>query len=434
MGLLYLLEFYLLNIIYKIYVNPVYEYMGFEFKENTWKICESLILIAIFVFSTPVHAKVRSFYLNFLLSTYLVPSMVLYSYADKSPYAAIVVWSAFATIYIVSAIPLPRLIIANVYTTTFMRVLAVATFCIIASYALIGGLSNFNLNLARVYDFRRDAAAALPGIFGYLSPIFGNVIIPFCIAVAMAHRRYGSVLVFLTLAVLQFGFTAHKGVLFAPFIVIGVYYFLSRFGRYSALLMGILAGLALSLIDVMMLIRFEDDAVWGWYTSLFVRRVLMIPPLLDYWYIDFFSENAKYYWSSSRISLGLVQPPYGGMTAPFVIGEFYFNNPETSANTGFIGSGYAQAGLLGTLFYAAGIGLIISFFESCGKYLGLPFTVAVTIILATSFAATDLLTLFLTHGLAVLILFLMLVRSPETEQRAGSKQHRPASQRPAQTE
>jgi len=416
MALLYMGEFYLLAKLYNTFLRIFYEYQGFELHYDVYKNVASIVIIITFAFITPVRSSVRGFYLNFLLTTYFVPSMVLYSYAGQPTSSAIIVWSAFATLYAVSAIPVRRPAIGNIPATTLMSALGVAVLSVVISYPLIGGLSNFNLNIAAVYEFRREAAAALPGVFGYLSPIVSQIVIPFCTAIALVHRRYGSALIFVALAVLQFGFINHKSALFAPFAVIGAYFFLYRFGRYSVILMGLLAALFVSLIDVSMLTRLGNDGVWGWYSAILVQRVLMVPALLDYHYIEFFSENVLYYWSSSRITLNLMQIPYDGITAPFVIGQFYFGNIDMSANTGFIGAGYAQAGILGVLIYSVGVGMILAIFESYGKYMGSPFTVSATIITAVNFTAADLLTLLLTHGLAILVLLLTLMCSPESKE------------------
>lgn len=417
--ILYIFEYILLGRIYTIYISQSYEYMGYDLYDlNINRSIISIFMIAIFAYLTPTKGGVRSFYLNFIITIYFIPYMILYSYAARSNYSFLIVCFSFSILYIFSAIRIPRITIGDVSASALMQALTIAALAVIACYPLIGGFAHFNLDLQSIYDFRDEAAAALPSLFDYLTPIFGRVIIPFCTAVSLIHRRYKFVFLFIILSVLQFGFTSNRTLLFSPIVVIGFYYFLSKFSDYSAILCAVIFALVISLVDSFIYMNVNGDGIWGLYTSLFVRRVLMVPPLLDSLYIEFFSDNTKYLWSLSRITLGLVAAPYDGVPAPFVIGEVYFASPETSANTGFIGSGYAQAGLLGVALYAGGLGMIISLFDSFGRYLGTPFTVAVTIIVATAFTATDLLSLFLTHGLAVLIFLLMLVQSPEAKQRS----------------
>lgn len=426
--LLYLFEFYLLGKIYTIYLAPTWGYIGFEFMPNTNKMLVANVAIACFVIFTPTRASVRAFYLNFLLSTHFVPAMVLFSYADKSSYAGAIFVGAYILVYVTSAIPISRFSVGNVQPANLMLVLAVVVLSVVLAYPLISGFGNFNLNIAAVYDFRREAADALPGIFGYISPIVAKIVTPVGLALALSrsHRRYDVVLLFMAAAILQFGFTSHKSVIFAPFAVVGVYYFLYYFKSNYTILILVIAGLVYGVFDAKMFLENGDFSIWGWYNSLIVRRVIMAPALLDYFYMDFFYDNPKYYWSSSKISLGLLEVPYD-LNAPFVIGEAYFGTSETSANTGFIGSGYAQAGFLGVALYSAGIGLVIAFFQTCGRYLGLPFTIAATFIVGISFVATDFLILFVTHGLAALIFLLLLVcSSAEREVMPGRKTRNPA--------
>ncbi len=118
----------------------------------------------------------------------------------------------------------------------------------------------------------------------------------------------------------------------------------------------------------------------------------------------------------------MVDNPHG-VTAPFLIGEEYFGDTDTSANAGMIGSGYANAGLIGVAVYAALIGLLISVLNAYGRRIGHAFVTAAS--LSTIFnvvTSTDLVTAILTHGLLLLLLLLALfppavTPAPETPYR-----------------
>ena len=109
--------------------------------------------------------------------------------------------------------------------------------------------------------------------------------------------------------------------------------------------------------------------------------------------------------------MGLASNPYGGLAPPRVIGEVYFGSAATSANAGFVGSGFAQAGLVGSLIYAAGAGMVIAICDAYGRYLG-PGLVAAAMIgqYAALITSTDFLTLFLTHGLLLALVLLALMK------------------------
>lgn len=421
--LLYLVAFGLLAMLYAYYIVPVWNYARFELEPNGFKLAAALCAISMFSLATPTESGARSFFLNLFLTIYLLPSMVLYAYGGHATAAAVIIWTALAIVYAVSAIRLPRLTTFRIGTRSTMWILALAAVGLISAFHVLGGFRNFNLNLAEIYDFRREAAEDLPGIFGYIRPAFANVVIPFGIALALVHRNHAMVAFFLVISVLLFGLSGHKGILFSPIFAAGAYFFLSRYGRYSAVLAVFIAALLLGFVDAAMLFATGDDSVYGWYDSLLVRRALMVPAILDYQYIEFFSQNQKYYWASSRITFDLVPNPYG-VVAPRMIGEVYYGSQEANSNTGFIGSGYAQAGLAGVVVYSVGVGLVLSVFQSYARYMGLPFIVAATSGLATVITSVDFLTLFLTQGLLFLLLLLTIVRSPLEE--ATARRWRPS--------
>lgn len=430
---LYLFAFLLLVLLYEFYVAPNWEYMGFEVRLNGTKLAIATGIISFFALATPTDAGVRSFFLNLTLTICLLPSMVLYACADKPTLSLLVLLIALAIVYVVSAVPIPRTTLFTIKTKTLMWFLVVLTSTLIASFYLLGGFHNFNLNLALVYEFRTDAAEALPGIFGYLSSTFSKVFIPFGITIALVHRKYALMIFFVGSAVLLYGLTSHKGILLSPLLAVGSFVVLSRDGRYSVVLTLFILLLLFGLFATVMMAFPESSSLWSWYNTLFIRRALMIPALLDYYYINFFTDNPYYYWSSSRLTFGMMPDPYG-IVPPKLMGEVYFGSADTSANTGFIGSGYAQAGLPGVIIYAFGVGLLFAIFQAYGTYLGLPFVVAATMgQVLTMIRATDFVTLFLTHGMLISLLLLAVARSPKTERNGPPRRAVPPVSGPSQT-
>lgn len=141
--------------------------------------------------------------------------------------------------------------------------------------------------------------------------------------------------------------------------------------------------------------------------SLFVQRIILTPATLNAYHIDFFSKSANYYWSNSKLTLGLLEPAYS-LGSANIIGLEYFGNDNMSANTGWIGSGFAQAGYVGVFFYSIIISALISFLEQYTKTLGRPTVVALFIIpMVTIITSSDLTDMLLTHGLVFSILLLI---------------------------
>ena len=111
--------------------------------------------------------------------------------------------------------------------------------------------------------------------------------------------------------------------------------------------------------------------------TLFVRRYLFVPAYANFLYWEFFTTNPYAYWSDSTVGLGIVQSPYG-VSTPRVIGS-YFSGIDVSsraiqfhnANTGWLGSRYGNAGVIGTLIYAVLSGVVTNYVNYLSYVLSL---------------------------------------------------------------
>jgi hypothetical protein len=149
-----------------------------------------------------------------------------------------------------------------------------------------------------------------------------------------------------------------------------------------------------------------------WFSSLAFRRALLVPSIIDYYYLDYFDWHNMVYWSGNKfVTFGLIPPR--SPTAPFLIGTYYFNRPEISANVGWIGSGYANMGMLGVFFYSVLIGLVLSLLNSYAKLFGNKFTISVSFIpVSIMLTSSDFFTVVYSGGLLFVFLFLSLL-SPD---------------------
>ncbi|ACN99521.1 conserved hypothetical protein [Sulfurihydrogenibium azorense Az-Fu1] len=138
------------------------------------------------------------------------------------------------------------------------------------------------------------------------------------------------------------------------------------------------------------------------------HTVFFLPAQLNFVYYEFFSSNPKVFWTDSKWFLldKIIGYPYD-LPVPNVIGEFFFNNALTSANTGWLGSGYAHAGFLGLIVYAIFIGLILKFLDRKAKKLGKEFVfISFSPFIISLMLSSDLKTVLLSHGLALYLFIL----------------------------
>ena len=258
--------------------------------------------------------------------------------------------------------------------------------------------SKLNLNLLKVYEYRSLAAQDLPQIYGYFSPMVFRVFFPFILLFAVYHRKWLIAGLAITGSVMIFALTNHKGPLFYPFLVLGIYYVMrSRRGiqlLLASYILVIFVSLAASFIG--------DSNIVG---ALFFRRVDFVPAHLNFIYYDFFSTHPHTMLAQSKLTFGLVEYPYQ-LDSSHLIGHHYYDNELVGANTGWLGTGYMNFGFVGLLIYAFIIGLLLSMVDMLSK--GKEIAVSGAILyppFQALFLGTDLPTAMLTHGL-LLAMFL----------------------------
>lgn len=272
---------------------------------------------------------------------------------------------------------------------------------------LYGGLERFSLNPFNVYNFRKDAAEAMPNILAYFYFGVSKIIAPMTLVWTIYSRKYLYAITVVFLIILMFGMTHHKTIVFLPFAV-GVLYLLIKSERavmYILLAFNILV--FLSLVEILFLIFMESENLAN-YTSIIIRRIFLVPPLTDAAYINYFYDSPKIFWSTSKFGLGIFENPYD-LSAPNLIGRDVFRDTEISANAGIIGSGFSHAGLIGVALYSAFFGLMISVLNSFGEKIGhrMVFVTSISIVISI-LTTTDFTTAILTHGLLLLFLLLLI--------------------------
>lgn len=135
----------------------------------------------------------------------------------------------------------------------------------------------------------------------------------------------------------------------------------------------------------------------------------MVPTFLNYTYLEFFDKNPFIYWSDSSISFWSDYRTYP-VNLPYVIG-IYLGQNKMAANTGFIASGYAQAGIWGIALYSIIVILIVNIINFLGSNLPKYMLLSLIIMpLSSLYMSSDLFTSLLTHGVLLVIIILVLYR------------------------
>lgn len=403
---LHLLLYYLLSVAYYYYLSDIYLSEGYKLDINPDKIFYSIIAIVVFSIIIPDRSSLRYSLLHIMCAASLTPVLVFYSMGNKPNDFFLSFYACVLTVYTFSFFNFNLRSRSSINRKLLMRFLFVSVVLFILSLIWFGAGSYFNLDIATVYTFRRVIEDSLPPIYNYLIPIFTKVVLTFAVFLACQEKSYTAIITCLGFGLILFGLTSHKSVALYPFIVVAIYYAGRKYNPAVMFVVMAIAATLLSLLDFAT--RFAD--IWiGYMVS---GRAFLVPALLNYHYHEFFSNNPWYWWSGSKLTLGLLSMPYPEQ-APFTIGIEIFNDPTLSANVGWFGSGYAQAGFAGALIYSVLLGLIFAYFNTCAKRIGniLPVVIVHTL---TALNSTDLSTLLLTDGLVVLLLLLNTLGGTET--------------------
>ena len=391
--------------IYLVEITLHWAYMGFEGEFSYRGL--ALVLGGTAVFSLVNSASdTRGYILTSLTYILFIPSLIYIAFGFDTGDHLIAFLMMVAILYLASSISLRPFDVAEIPPRPLLMAIVAAIIAGVAMQAWYGGLTYFNLNIELVYEFRQAAAEQLPPLFGYLYSNISSVLVPVALLLALRFNSMYMAAIVLVSSVILFGMTQHKIVLFGPFAILFLYFFYRK--KPGAWVIGVAflslpaIGLAEILIDRFVFESYE----YSYLNSLLIRRVLFFPPVLDGAYVEFFSVNSKYYWSASQIG-GLFISNIYGVTPPYVIGYEYFADADTSANTGILGSGFANAGFFGVAVYSVITGLLIALLNSYGRRIDHGLVTAISLMTVYNICtSTDLLTAFLTHGAFLLIVLL----------------------------
>lgn len=397
-------------------IVPRWGYMNYAGEYSTVGIFFALVVSAVLGSSVPRDYNARMMIISSLNYIYFVPAGVyIYFSSNIQLYHLFSFVILCFFVYYFSRIRIIPIRIANIQKDSIITIISIMIGLAIVAQISYGGLRYFNLNIASVYEFRRISAFEIPSIFRYIFSNVANVLVPVGLILAISLKRYFVATLIVAFAIVLFGMTHHKSVLFTPFAVIFLYLCFAK-ARSAYLIGGAFLAIPLVSIAEVLYIRevFGSSGV-AYFTSLVIRRILFTPVMLDSLFVDFFSQNAHLYWSSSKFGSWANESTYV-IAAPFIIGTKYFSNPEMSANAGVIGSGFANAGVYGVFLYSIIIGMVISVLNEYGRRAGHAVVAAVSLVtIFLVVTTTDLATALMSHGLILLLIILSLFSGPTPE-------------------
>jgi hypothetical protein len=233
----------------------------------------------------------------------------------------------------------------------------------------------------------------------YLFNWQANVINPFLIVLGMRKRASSAFLLGVSLQILLYLYTGHKAVLFTIPFIIAVYLFMIN----RSLTGGLLKTFTAVIVGSLVLAWTVGNSI---ITSLLIRRVFFLPPLIRSKYFDFFSSNPLMKLGETTLGV-LWNSPYSE-SLPVIIGSRYFDGAY--ANVGYLASGFADFGIAGVLVFAALAGLAFALIDHVSHGIVPELVAGIWMMPIFNFDSTRLTTLILTHGLFFAFVVSFIIR------------------------
>ncbi len=400
MPLLYFSYRIILDLIYVGFSNPIFSYMGLTKNIIISKLLISYLLTLFFSFIIPKgNGKVSRMILQLHYIIMIIPLLSVYGLAGLSTEFTMMVTSCF-TLQIIAIYILPDvkpLRISN--SKNLIRVLVLTITIVTYAYMLLTqpiNLSAFNFN--EIYSIR--AEQHINSFMKYLLVWQYRVINPVLLVTSLINKQKIRFLAVAFLQLILYLIYPHKEVIFSIGLII-ISVFFSReeinFDKAITVLLIFISSLGAFLYNA-----FGYLVLFG----LFPVRFLNLPAKIKFEHFDFFSKNAKLYYSEGIIGKLL------NIGSPYDVSAGVLVNPRGgNSNTGFIAYAYDNFGFLGMILITVVFIIVLKLIDSLAinKHKNLIFALYIYPMIVLNDG--DLLTMLLTGGLWLLFLILFLYKN-----------------------
>jgi hypothetical protein len=402
-------------IIYKEYLNPVWDYAHYHLYERNlyFVIISVLISVVPILFYTGI--KAISSYLSLLIYivTY-VPTIITLMFAlQRSLSEIILVELTFALgmiiFFLADKIPLKDFVgnIRNKIPLIYLHLISV-TLTIVVLIAYRGHLKFVSFDDVYVQRFE-NAELGIHPIIGYFVMWLTTCLYPLYIAIALIDKKKIFFVAGCAGLIIIYMATAAKLALLTPIFILAIYIIAKK--NINNLFTTLILSIA-TLSVILLALDDENNLIIFAVSSLFFMRTLSIGGLSNLLYYDYFPTHQYTYFSHINIVNYITHNyPYGSLGLGQVIGSEYYNGPEMNANANFWAmDGIASCGLPGIIIISIVIFLFFIFINMATSRINMLFL----IMLFTTFSLTltngSLFTSLFSGGGLLLLIILMFFK------------------------
>lgn len=400
--------YYLLKIGYFTVYN-IYEHVGFEYQQDSFKQIISTTIFFIFIAIFFLLKKMDSFtwsVTTYVFSIMTIPILVYYEY-NPTMNISYLIGHLSVIIFLIlflnsSSKTKARNVIKKVEDKRVLYFLVLLMICpFIITYGFNFNFDIFTLASEAIYDVRYASIENSNVLTRYFEGWLSKAICPILLVYGLIKKDKKIILFSAIILLYIFLISAHKS-LFLGTLTILFFYFIKGYERKILSFMILIC----SLISISEILTYLD--IPNPITAIVTYRYLFVPVEVGSYYFEFFDEKFTY-WSQSPFN-PFVFYKYNS-TPAYVIGDYYYNDPTLAANTGIISDGFMNFGFLGILINVLIFVFIVYLWKRkriSEKYFG----VFVSYLIA--FQNSSLPTIFLTHGLIIVFLLFTFFELEET--------------------
>lgn len=275
-------------------------------------------------------------------------------------------------------------------------------------------------DLQSMYEQREllDDKSASP-ILRYSISWLGFLVLPTLLIAALNLKHYHRIglMVFCFIGYfILFGITATKTTLFAPLIIVLIYFALSR--SRTSYIKKFSIGFSTLLIFPSLLNLFDYFETFSLiYLSLVNFRIFAVPQALYVQYLDFFSAHPHTFGSHVSVVSWLVSYPFNAPVY-LLVGEYFYPGSNMTANAGtWAQDGIASFGLAGIIIMSAMFTAIMRILDSAAEGHDSRKVGAALSMLPLFVSNASLFTTLVSGGLAIAIVLLYVTKRSLPAQR-----------------
>lgn len=343
------------DMLYIFGTSVVYSYLGRDLRFNIYKYCTAWIVFLFFVYLIErILVKRIKFMVKCIFMLSGVSNMSIFGLRDYDTiYFLIVV--LFWLLIISICICLPH--IKQFKEINRKQKIAKVTFNNKDEFLLLIGLlitimevSKFGINVSSfsaIYTARDSFRSQnLSPLDSYLLSWNGTVILPWCFLVSFNRKKYFKAGLSLILAVFMFLINGLKTWLAIYIIIVVFSILLKKKKDFDYSINAVLILLAdVILASLFLFLKTSHYEILG-----ILDRIVVLPGEINYYYLDFFSNN-EFLFLRESIFKTFASSPYSPWSAVQISQEYMAAAYYHNATNGLIGDMYGNFGLFGVILY-----------------------------------------------------------------------------------